>query len=373
MVKRIEQKRYDRFLMILVIFLVLLGCLEICLISLPFSLEKFGTPWHYITSHIFKLIIGLGGLFLGTKLNLLKIKKYSPWIFLLSIVFVGLVFLPKIGVEISGAKRWIGLNGFLIQPSEFLKISFIIYLAALLQGKIAFLETKEKSFVKIIPLIVIFGGVFLLLILQPDMSTLFILLITGIGMYFIGKTPWWHFLCLMGIVAILGIIFICISPYRVARLKTFLNPDIDPLGISYQIKQARIALGSGRVFGIEGGFALGLGRQKFGFLPQPFTDSIFAILGEEMGFVGCLSLILLFLIFIWRGLRISLKSENEFLKYIAFGITIWIGIQALFNIGGIVGVLPLGGVPLPFLSYGGSHLIAELTAVGILLNISKRV
>ncbi|MBZ9572984.1 FtsW/RodA/SpoVE family cell cycle protein, partial [Patescibacteria group bacterium] len=164
-----------------------------------------------------------------------------------------------------------------------------------------------------------------------------------------------------------------IAPYRLARIFSFFHPEADPLGISYQLKQALIAIGSGKIFGIEKGFGLGVSRQKFGFLPHSMSDSIFAIIGEEMGFIGCTILIVFFLVLAWRGLRIAYTSEKSFFQLLALGITVWIMLQTFFNIGGMIGILPLAGIPLPFFSYGGSHLIAEMIGVGILLNISKKL
>jgi len=282
--------------------------------------------------------------------------------------------LPKIGIEIGGASRWIGLGPILFQPSEFLKITFLLYLAAWLSNKFgertALSKTKRiQTWIVFLAILAVLG---IGLLLQPDMSTAGIILITALLMYFASPTPWWHSLVMIlgggGIAALL----IKIAPYRAARVFSVFHPETDPLGISYQLKQALIAIGSGKIFGIEGGFGLGLSRQKFGFLPHSMSDSIFAIIGEETGFIGSFFLLFLFLVFLWRGLKTAATSEKSFSRVLALGITVWIVSQTVFNIGGMIGILPLAGIPLPFFSYGGSHLITELIGIGILLNISRK-
>ena len=223
----------------------------------------------------------------------------------------------------------------------------------------------------LIPFSVILAVLMFGLIMQPDMSTLVIICFTGVSMYLLASAPWWHIVCLGGAGAAFMVLFINTASYRLNRFLSFLQPHSDPMGKGYQLKQSAIAIGSGKIFGVANGFSLGLSRQKFGFLPEAITDSIFAIIAEELGFVGGLTLILLFLIFAWRGLKLAVKNINSFEGLLASGIVIWISLQALLNIGGIVGILPLTGIPLPFFSYGGSHIIAEMVGVGLLLNISK--
>jgi cell division protein FtsW len=205
------------------------------------------------------------------------------------------------------------------------------------------------------------------LIAQPDVSTLGIIFATALTMFFLSKTPIWQTLLILALAILIFIPLIQAAPYRFFRILTFLNPDFDPLGVGYQIKQALIAIGSGRIFGM----GLGLSQQKFGVLPQSFSDTIFAILAEETGFLGSLFLIFLYLMFFWRSFKIGKEKKEEFEKLLAFGISFWICLQAFINIGAMIKILPLSGIPLPFLSYGGSHLISEMIAVGILLNISK--
>jgi len=364
-----QKTSVDYFLLIIVSFLLVWGMVTIATTSFPLSLQKYNTPWVYIQHQLIMLILGISAGVFAYKIKIETLKKYAFYLFLFNLFLLFLVFVPKIGVKIGGAKRWLNIGGFLFQPSELLKISFLIYLAAWISNKKTKIKEPTKKF--FIPFIIILTVLVFGLILQPDMTTLEIILLTGIIMYFSIQTPLWHSIILLVLLLIGGLALIKIAPYRMARFVVFLNPDIDPLGLGYQLNQAMIAIGSGKILGIGEGFSLGMSRQKFGFLPHPISDSIFAIVSEELGFIGATLLILVFLVFCWRGLKIAKSAPDTFTSLLAIGITSWITLQFLFNAGGIVGVMPLGGVPLPFFSYGGSHLITELAALGILFNISK--
>jgi cell division protein FtsW len=283
-----------------------------------------------------------------------------------------MVFFPIFGRHFLGASRWLTIKGVSFQPSEFLKFTSIIYLASLISKH--FSETyktskkkKNKSISLFFAFIIVLGIISIILICQPDISTLIIIGSALIFVYFSAKTPLYQTLILL-LLSILGTVLLLTSaPYRFKRLLVFLNPEIDPLGLSYQLRQSLIAIGSGGVFG-EG---IGMSRQKFGFLPQPISDSIFSVFAEETGFIGCLFLIALYLFFFYRGVKISRNASSTFLELSGIGISFLIIIQAFLHIAGLSGILPLTGSVLPFISYGGSHLIMELMSVGFLLNISK--
>jgi cell division protein FtsW len=228
----------------------------------------------------------------------------------------------------------------------------------------------EKNFSQtFVVFLIIFGLISLTLIFQPDISTLGVIFFIAALMYFANNTPFLHsiLIILLGAVGLFSLAKL--APYRANRLLVFFNPEIDPMGIGYQLKQSLIVIGSGGITGV----GLGMGIQKFfpGFLPQSVSDSIFVAFSEETGFVGGLFLIFLFLIFLWRGFKITKEAKDRFCQLTALGITSWIIVQAFVSIGAMIGVLPLTGIPLPFISYGGSALIASLIGVGILLNISK--
>lgn len=215
---------------------------------------------------------------------------------------------------------------------------------------------------------IILGLLGILLVLQPDISTLGVLALTGVGMYFLSNTPLWHTAAMLFGGAGILLLLIHLAPYRFSRLAVFLDPSLDPLGQGYQLKQALIGIGSGGLTGV----GLGLSFQKFGTLPEPISDSIFAIFAEEMGFAGSMLLVVLFLLFAWRSFFIANKVPDAFSRLCALGIAFWITLQALINVASMTGIFPLAGIPLPFISYGGSALLTELVALGILLNISKQ-
>jgi len=376
--KRKTKWRVDPVLFATIILLVFLGILILASVSASFSLQTFNTTYYFLNH---QLLLGLlPGLLLAAFFFFFvssnMIKKWIPVVLLLNIFLLALVFLPIIGSP-EGAHRWIYLGPFSFQPSEALKLVFILYLASLLSAKVSaqketskkkqglvsnLLRGKEVFF----PFAVVTGLVSLLLIAQPDVSTLGVIGLTGIIMYFVAGTPWWHtpFMLGGGLVALLFLIQL--APYRFSRLKVFLDPLLDPLGQGYQIKQALIGIGSGGLTGV----GLGLSFQKFGFLPEPISDSIFAVVAEELGFLGASFIVLLFLVFAWRSFILAKRIEDPFSRIVTVGIASWITLQAFVNMGSITGLLPLTGIPLPFISYGGSALAMELLAMGILLKLT---
>jgi len=349
------------------IILITLGVLILTSISASLSFERFGNTYYYLKHQfLIGILPGIIFGFLAYFISLKFFKKNIIFFLLISLFLLGLVFVPKIGVSLGGAKRWIKIGPILIQPSEFLKITFLVYLASWLAGRVS----PEKEWNQtLIAFLIIIAILSLFLIFQPDIGTLGIIIAFSIIMYFLADTPIWHvvLIILIGIIAL--VILVKVAPYRAARILVFLNPDADPMGMGYQIKQSLIAVGSGGISGL----GLGMSRQKFGFVPQTMSDSIFAIFAEESGFIGSIILVILFLFFAWRGFRITKASEDRFQKILAAGITSWILIQAFINIGSMIGLMPLTGVPLPFISYGGSHFLTEFIGVGLLLNISKNI
>jgi len=346
--------------------LLILGFAILAGVSITVSQKIFGNSFHFLIHQIiYGYIPGLILGFLAYKINLKYLRKVCLPALAVIIIFMALVFVPKIGVSAGGANRWISLGPVMIQPSELLKLVFIIYLAAWLTKHS---EEKNKELQLFLPFIMVLSAICVLLICQPDISTLAVIAAVTLVMYFNARTPLWQtgLLFLAGVGALATLIKI--APYRLNRLLVFLRPDAQPLGMGYQLKQAIIAIGSGAIMG-QG---LGLSIQKAGFLPEPMTDSIFAVFAEETGFIGAVILIALFLIFAWQGLKTARQSSDIFSKLMAIGITFWITLQAFINIGAMVGILPLTGIPLPMVSYGSSHLLIELIAIGLLLNVSKQ-
>ena len=359
--------------MIIAVVLTVWGLFTVGMTSLPLSQQRFGNPWNYLQNQIIRLAIGLACGLVLYKLPLKIFKKFAPLAFASAIALALLVFAPMLGVKIAGGQRWINIGGgFLIQPSEFLKIAFIIYLAAWL-GKSQTVPNKKKTKEILLPFLAIATVVFAILIAQSDLSTLGILMVVCLAMYFISATPLWHTLSIAGAGAIGLTAFILLEPYRIRRWLVFMNPESDPLGHGFQLRQALMAVGSGKLRGIGDGFGLGLNNPQVGLLPAPLTDSIFAIIGKGWGFLGASLFVALIVLFFWRVLKIAKKLGATFEGLTVFGIGVWIVFQSFFSIGGMIGLLPMGGVPLPFFSYGGSHIIAEMMALGVLLNFSKKV
>lgn len=358
--------------------LVIFGLLVLASVSASFSMQRFGTPFYYFVHQIeYGLLPGLAlgiGMFC---LPLDRVRKGSFMSLVGTVALLFLVFMPVVGTKFGGAHRWISLGSFSFQPSEFLKLTSVLYLAAWLslhsssrqtsktQGARGRSEGMKETFV---PFLCVMAALGLLLLLQPDIGTLGIIALSALTVYFVSSTPPWHTMLLvaLGIAGLLLLIYV--APYRINRLAVFLDPALDPLGKGFQAKQALISIGSGGVTGVGAGMSM----QKFGTLPEPISDSIFAIFSEEMGFIGGVLLLSLFLAFGARALALSLKVPDEFSRLAMVGIAAWFCVQAFVNIGSMIGLIPLTGVPLPFFSYGGTALMTELAAIGLVLNISKQ-
>ncbi len=371
------RRHIDYYFLILVGLLILFGTLFLSTLSAQESLKFFGNTNYYLFHQLTSVVIGLALALILLKIPLSFLKKAAPVLLVINLILLILVFMPYVGIKFWGAKRWISIGNNTFQPSEFLKITSVLYLSALLSNRLS--DSSKKgltslikkgyyNFIKIfLPFLFLLAVIAIILYLQKDVSTMGIIGVTLIMIYFAARTPFWHtlFTFISGIAVLF--LFVVVEPYRIERLKTLLNPESDPLGKGLQIKQSLIALGSGGIFGK----GWGMSTQKFGFLPQTMSDSVFAIFGEEMGIIGGLIIIVLFLLFLWGGFKIARKCTDTFSKLTTVGISTWIALQALVNIASIIGLFPLSGIPLPFFSYGGSHIIAELIGVGILLNISK--
>jgi len=364
--------KIDYFLAGIVGLLLFLAILILTSASAFLSEEKVGISNYYLKHQIvYGILPGLFLLWVFLKIKKETLEKLVLPLFLLNLIFLILVFIPPFTSSAKGASRWFNLGPIAFQPSEFLKISFILYLASWLKTRTGPILKKEHSLLSknLIIFLAILLPIIFLLIKQPDLSTLGIICIVAFLMYFLSGAPLKDILVIFLIGFLIFSIFIFLAPYRLTRFLTFLNPQLaDSMGKGWHAKQILITIGSGGWKGL----GLGLSRQRFGFLPESMSDSIFAIYAEEIGFIGSVGLIFLFLLFLRQGFKIANRAGNSFLKFAAFGITCWITIQAFLNIAGMIGLFPLAGIPLPFLSYGGSAIIAELAGVGILLNVSKQ-
>ncbi len=349
--------KIDKLLLGLVLFLTLFGILMIYEASSITALRDFKDSFFYVKQQSLGFLVGLFFLFLTSKFDYRKFRKLAPFLMICSILTLILVLIPGIGIKVLGARRWMSLGLFNFQPAELTKIIFILYLSSIFSEKPRF-----PSFLLVSAIIS------LLIMLEPDLGTTVILIVSGIFLYFVAGASFLNIL-ILGVSGILGGIFlIFLSPYRKERLLTFFDINRDPFGASYHIKQVLLSFGVGGLFGV----GLGASRQKYEYLPEAMTDSIFAIIGEELGFIGCVVLIFIFLGIIYRGLKIANSAPDRFGQLLAVGISSWLGIQFLVNLASQVALIPLTGIPLPFISYGSSSLVVALTGVGILLNISKQ-
>lgn len=354
-----QEKRQDFLWLLAVFFLCAFGLLMVYDASSVSAETTFGDKYYFLKEQAKWLALGIGGFFLASVFDYRQLYKLSPILILGTIFLLGAVFFPGLGVKAYGASRWLDLRLFILQPAELAKLSLVIYLSA-------WFSQKEKG--RFWAFSLLCGLVLGLIIIQPDMGTAVVLAATSLILYFLSGAPFSHFLFLIPPLLIVGFALIKIAPYRFQRWVTFLNPQTDPLGVSYQLRQILIALGSGGLFGL----GLGQSRQKYEYLPEAMTDSIFAVIGEELGFIGAGVLILIFLFIFWQGFKISQKAPDNFGKLLAAGITSWLGVQTLVNLSSMVALIPLTGVPLPFISYGGSSLVMALLGIGILYNISRQ-
>lgn len=349
----------DRWLLVIIGIFSLFGILMVYDSSVAIAIRDFADQYHFVKEQFRWLIIG------WFVCGFCALFDYHKW-YKLALPLLGImvalliaVFLPGIGVRALGANRWINLGFFILQPAELAKFSIVVYLAA-------WFSVKEKG--RFLAFLLLIAMVIGLIIIEPDMGTAAIVLAIALSLYFFSGAPLWHFGTLLPILAVGLIGLAIVSPYRMQRLTSFLNREHDPLGASYQIRQVLLSLGSGGVFGL----GLGQSRQKYEYLPEANTDAIFAIIGEELGFIGALSVIGLYAGLLWRGFRIAKEAPDRFGQLLAAGVTAWIGIQTLLNLSAMVALLPLTGIPLPLISYGGSSLVSVLAGLGILLNVSRQ-
>ncbi len=355
-------KKYGLYLFIGVLIISIIGVIMIYSSSYIWAEYKYNDSFKYLKNQGLFFIIGLILMYIISKIDYHLYLKKSNLIMLLCIILLILVLIPGIGTVRNGSRSWFGIGSFGIQPSEFIKLGLIIFTSKYL------CNNNMKLFKKgILPILLFTLLIFGLIMLQPDFGTGIVLVMTIIGLLFIGGVDFKFFLKI-GILGVGGIVALIIAaPYRLERILSFLNPWSDPLGSGFQIIMSLYAIGPGGLFGY--GFLNS--RQKHFYLPEPQTDFIFSIISEEFGFLGCIVITSLFLFIIINGFKISKKCNDLFGKYLAFGIMFGISFQAVLNLMVVVGLIPVTGVTLPFLSYGGSSLLVSMASIGIVLNISR--
>jgi len=352
-------KKIDIPLLIATIFLTFFGLFMIYDASTFVAFRDFADKYHYLKVQSFWIIVGFISLGLFSFFDYRKFYNLALPILIISIILLIMVFIPGLGINLLGAKRWIDFKFFSFQPSEFAKLALAIYFSA-------WFSTKEKG--RFWAFLMLTGLILFLILLQPDMGTAIIILAESLVIFFLSGGSILYLISLAPVIGLLTFILIKIAPYRANRLTTFLNFNNSPDSFSYHVKQILIAFGSGGLTGV----GIGNSLQKYAYLPENTTDSIFAIIGEELGFLGATLIILVFIIIIWRGFYIAVRAKDVFGKLLAGGVTSFLAFQVLINLAAQTALLPLTGIPLPFISYGGSALIMNLAAIGILLNISKQ-
>jgi len=341
--------------------IILFGLIILSSTTAVVGFVDFGSNYYYLNHQIlFGLLPGLALFFLCSKIPYKFWKKNAGLIFIISFLLLLAVFIPGIGQKYNQAQSWLNIAGFSLQPAEIMKLALIIYLSALFSKNIE--RKKNNNTLVFISTLLIVG---LPIIFQPDIGTLLIIALIAFALYFIAGAKWSHIFGLMvlGGVAVTGLIFS--ASYRLNRFLAFLNPDLDPQGVGYHINQALVAVGSGGWFGM----GLGKSRQKFEYLPEVAGDSIFAVMAEEIGFIFVILFLFLLFSLIFKILKTSRFLKEDFAKLFTIGLAVWIGGQSIINIGAMLGILPLTGVPLPFISYGGTSLMTLMAGCGIFYNV----
>jgi len=358
------KKNIDIYLFFAVILLIIFGIVMIYSSSYIWAEYKFDDPFKYVKHQSLFAVIGIFLMIIISKIDYKIYEKKALPIFLICIFLLILVLIPGIGKIRNGSRSWFGIGSFGIQPSEFAKLGLIMLTSKYLSNSNKFIKNIFKG---IFPILGVLFLVFGLILLQPDFGTGMIIVVSILAMMFVAGVDMKFFLGLgaLGIVGIIGLILI--APYRMDRITSFLDPWSDPLGTGFQIIQSLYAIGPGGLLGM--GFLNS--RQKHFYLPEPQTDFIFSIISEEFGILGIVIVAGFFIFILYRGIKIALNCEDAFGKYLAFGMIFQILIQTVMNLMVVVGLIPVTGVTLPFLSYGGSSLLITLCSMGILLNISR--
>jgi cell division protein FtsW len=360
-----EKKSPDLCLFIVVILLMAVGLCMVFSSSYIMAYKWYGDSYYFLKRQLIYAIIALIVFFLAIYIDYHYYKKLTLPILILSITLLSMVYIPSIGRAAGGASRWVKIGFFSFQPSEIAKFALILYMAESLTRK----QAKDiKTFIRgILPTLIIMLVMFFLILNEPDFSTSLIILGISFIMLFIGGTRVIQLYAIIVAAVPLGILILSKEEYRRVRLLSFLDPWKDPLDSGFHIIQSLLALGSGGIFGI----GLAESKQKYFYLPDQHTDFIFSIIGEELGFIGTVVIIILFTILLWRGFKIALDTSDQFGTLLAAGITSMIVFQSIINIGVVTKMIPTTGITLPFISYGGSSLIINMFCAGILLNISR--
>jgi cell division protein FtsW len=350
---------------VIVVVLNAIGLVMVLSASSVHSLQAYGTSWLFFKRQVIWVLIGAGSLAAVSRVDYRRWARVAIPMLVVTVALLVAVLMPGLGVAVNGSSRWLRAGPLSLQPSELGKLALILFGAGLLSQRA---DRMGETRVTMRPVLVVFGLLALLVMKQPDMGTTIVLTTIAFVLVFVSGTPMKPLVKIAASFAVLGYLAARLEPYRWARMASFRDPFADVGNSGYQLAQSLVGLGSGGLTGL----GLGASRAKWGFLPNAHTDFIFAILGEELGLIGSLLIVALFLSFAVIGVRIALRAPDRFGMLVAAGITAWIAGQAFLNIGVVIGALPVTGVPLPFLSFGGSSLVFTMVATGILLNIAAQ-
>ena len=360
----ILRRHVDTTLLLLTISLTCIGVVMVYSASAIMADERFHDGFYFLKRQLLYTLVGFGVMAIATYFNYKNWRKLAVVSLLVSIVLLGLLFVPGLGVRVGGAMRWLRIPGLTLQPAELVKLAMVLYLAHSLTRK----KEKVQSFTKgYLPYMIVLGVLLLMLLKQPDLGSAMIIVGVAMSMLIVAGVRWRYLL--PTVVMTLPVLYFLVMQvdYRRRRIMAFLNPWDDPFDTGFQIIQSLVAFGKGGVLG-QG---LGIGEQKLFYLPEAHTDFIFSVIGEELGLVGTVLVAALFLMLILCGIRIALQCQDPFGRNLAFGLSLLLGLEAFVNLAVCMGLLPTKGLALPFISYGGTSLVVSLLAVGILLNISS--
>ncbi|MBV8373327.1 MAG: putative lipid II flippase FtsW [Candidatus Eremiobacteraeota bacterium] len=354
----------DAVLFAVVATLVGIGLVMVFSASSATAYAEHGDIAYYVKRQLIWLVVGLAAAYGVYRMDLARLKRAAPYLLLGGIAGLLLVFVPHVGVGVNGGRRWIGIGPFTVEPSEFAKLALIVYLSAILANR----GERITSLVRgLFPLCVPVIVMAVLVLKEPDMGTASLLVFMAFTLFFAAGARIFHLIAILAVTAPMAVITVLASPYRRARVFAFLDPWKDPQNTGFHIVQSLLALGSGGVFGM----GLGASRAKFFYLPEQYTDFIFSVLGEELGLIGAFAVLVLFIALVYRAVRIALRAPDRFGYFLACGCGAMIALQAFMNIGVVTSSWPVTGVPLPFVSFGGSSLVVNLIAVALIANVGR--
>lgn len=361
-----KRKSVDTVLVSAVLALLALGIVMVYSASSVSAEVHFGDAYYFLKRQLIWTVLGMGAMLCVMRIDYHVWRPLAKIILAMTVILLVLVLVPGLGKSVNGAQRWLGVGGFYLQPSELAKLGMAIFAASYLAGNTDCIKSFWRG---LVPMLAVLGGIFALILAEPDLGTALAIGAVVFMLLFTAGAKIAHLASLasVGLVGVVAAIWL--EPYRMKRIFAFLDPWADPLGSGYHIIQSLYAIGSGGLFGV----GLGRSREKFLYLPEPHTDFIFAVLGEELGLIGTLTVLVLFFLLIWRGMRSAMHAPDTFGSLLAVGLTGMIGVQAMMNIAVVTASMPITGIPLPFLSFGGSALIFTMIGIGILLNISSQI